>query len=93
MADLRSVLLIDNDPAHAEVFREALLIAKDGPFHGDWAKTLSQGVERLCQKGIWAIFATSTIKLGWIGFSKLVRTILSGVRRSGPPREAVLRFL
>jgi hypothetical protein len=88
MADLRSALLIDNDPAHAEVFREALLIAKDGPFHSEWAKTLSQGVERLCQKGIWAIFATSTIK-----HSKLVRTILSGVRRPGPPREAVLRFL
>ena len=61
MADLRNVLLIDNNPGHAEVFREALLIAKDGPFQGECAKTLSRGVERLRQKGIWAIFANLSL--------------------------------
>jgi diguanylate cyclase (GGDEF)-like protein/PAS domain S-box-containing protein len=61
MADLRSVLLIDNDPGHVEVFRGALLIANDGPFQGECAKTLSQGVERLRQKEIWAIFANLSL--------------------------------
>ena len=33
MTDIRNLLLIDKNPAHAEAFREALLNAKDGPFH------------------------------------------------------------
>src|SRR6202049_1505632 len=58
MADIRNLLLIDENPAHAEAFREALLIAKDGPFHGEWVQTLSQSVERLREGKIWAIFAS-----------------------------------
>jgi diguanylate cyclase (GGDEF)-like protein/PAS domain S-box-containing protein len=98
MADLRSVLLIDNDPAHAEVFREALLIAKDGPFQGEWAKTLSQGVERLCQKGIWAIFANLSLpdSQGLDTFRKLLQAapdvptlILGGIQDEGMAAEAL----
>src|ERR1700681_1987926 len=61
MADIRNLLLIDENPAHAEAFREALLNAKNGPFHGEWIQTLSQSVERLREKTIWAIFANLSL--------------------------------
>src|SRR6202521_4478301 len=61
MADIRNLLLIDENPTHAEAFREALLNAKDGPFHCERAQTLSQGVERLREKTIWAIFASLSL--------------------------------
>jgi hypothetical protein len=32
MGNRRTLLLIDDDPAHAKVFREALVDASDGPF-------------------------------------------------------------
>jgi diguanylate cyclase (GGDEF)-like protein/PAS domain S-box-containing protein len=54
----RTVLLIDSNPAHAAVFREALVKASDGPFTGEWARTLAESVERLKANNIWAIFAS-----------------------------------
>src|ERR1700732_3950143 len=56
MRDMRILLLVDNDPSHAEVFRESLLHAKDGPFKGEWAMTLAEGIKQLREKEIWAIF-------------------------------------
>ena len=61
MTDIRKVLLIDENPAHAEPFREALLKAKDGPFQGEWVQTLAQSVKRLCEKSVWAIFASLSL--------------------------------
>src|ERR1700681_4385875 len=61
MTNIRNLLLIDDNPAHAEAFREALLNAKDGPFHGEWVRTLSQSVEQLREKTIWAIFASLSL--------------------------------
>jgi diguanylate cyclase (GGDEF)-like protein/PAS domain S-box-containing protein len=61
MTNIRNLLLIDNNPAHAEAFREAVLHAKDGPFHYEWVHTLSQGLERLREKTIWAIFASLSL--------------------------------
>jgi len=61
MPDIRSLLLIDDNPAHAEAFQEALLNAKDGPFHGEWVQTLCQSVERLREKTVWAIFASLSL--------------------------------
>jgi hypothetical protein len=61
MTDIRNLLLIDKTPAHAEAFREALLNAKDGPFQYEWVQTLSQSVERLREKTIWAIFANLSL--------------------------------
>src|ERR1700681_2919203 len=61
MADIRNLLLIDENPAHAEAFREAVLNAKDGPFQGEWVQTLSQSEERLREKTIWAIFANLSL--------------------------------
>jgi diguanylate cyclase (GGDEF)-like protein/PAS domain S-box-containing protein len=56
MPRIRTLLLIDHNPAHAEVFQGAVLNATEGPFLGEWVKTLSEGVERLRKKGIWAVF-------------------------------------
>ena len=61
MTDIRTLLLIDNDPSHADVFRDALLNASDGPFKGEWVRTLAEGTERLREKEIWAIFVNLSL--------------------------------
>jgi diguanylate cyclase (GGDEF)-like protein/PAS domain S-box-containing protein len=61
LTDKRTLLLIDNDPAHAEVFREALLGAENGPFEGEFVTTLAQGLERIHAQGIWAIVANLSL--------------------------------
>ena len=61
MADIRGLLLIDNNPVHAEVLQETVLNAKDGPFQVEWVRSLSLGMERLSKKGIWAIFANLSL--------------------------------
>src|ERR1700730_2329184 len=61
MTDIPNILLIDENPVHAEAFREALHNAKDGPFHCEWVQTLSQSVERLRHKRIWEIFASLSL--------------------------------
>src|SRR6202162_1846705 len=61
MAEIRNLLLIDKNPAHAELFRAALLNTNEGPFRDEWGQTLSQAVERLREKTIWAIFANTSL--------------------------------
>jgi diguanylate cyclase (GGDEF)-like protein/PAS domain S-box-containing protein len=61
MTNIRNLLLIDKNPAHAEAFRKALLNADDGQFHEEWVQTLSQSVERLREKTIWAILANLSL--------------------------------
>jgi diguanylate cyclase (GGDEF)-like protein/PAS domain S-box-containing protein len=61
MSDPRTLLLIDNDPGHAEDFLAALLNAKDGPFRSEWLRTISEGIERLRANNIWAIFANLSL--------------------------------
>jgi PAS domain-containing protein len=56
MTGKRTLLLIDNEIDHYDVFRDAIANAIGGPFEGEWAKTLAEGVERLKRNGIWAIF-------------------------------------
>jgi diguanylate cyclase (GGDEF)-like protein/PAS domain S-box-containing protein len=53
---IRTLLLIDDDTSHAGVFNDALLNATDGPFEGEWVKSLAEGIERLRMKEMWAIF-------------------------------------
>src|ERR1700682_3473473 len=64
MTNIRNLLLIGTNPAHAELFRDALLGANDGPFHGEWVQTLSQSLERLREKTIWAIFTNLSLPDG-----------------------------
>src|ERR1700693_3161029 len=98
MTDKRTLLLIDNNPAHAEVFREALLSANDGPFEGEFVTTLSQGLERLHKKGIWAIFANLFLpdSQGLDTFDKLLQAapgvpalVLCGAEQEGIAAEAM----
>ncbi len=56
MTNIRTLLLIDNDAFHTDVFLEAISSASDGPFEGAWVRTLAEGIERLRTKNIWAIF-------------------------------------
>jgi len=53
---IRTLLLIDNDASHVDVFTDALLNATDGPFAGECVKTLAEGIRRLRGKEFWAIF-------------------------------------
>ncbi len=55
------VLLIDDDPAHAKAFEEALATAMDTSSHLEWVKTLAAGVETLAHKGAWAIFLSLSL--------------------------------
>ena len=56
MTEIRTLLLIDADSHHAEVFIDALLNATDGPFKGEWVTTLTEGIERLKKTEMWAVF-------------------------------------
>jgi diguanylate cyclase (GGDEF)-like protein/PAS domain S-box-containing protein len=50
------ILLIDDNPCHAKVLEKALITGGDSPSSFEWVSTLASGVERLGQKGVWAIF-------------------------------------
>ena len=50
-----NVLLIDNDPAAAGQIGAALGAAGAGAFEVEWVRALSEGLERLSQKGIDAV--------------------------------------
>ncbi len=56
MAKVRTLLLIDDNDTHGHSFQDALLSATDGPFYGEWVKTVAESVETLAKKDIWAIF-------------------------------------
>jgi diguanylate cyclase (GGDEF)-like protein/PAS domain S-box-containing protein len=61
MTNVRTLLLIDDASSHAEIFTDALLHATDGPFAGECVKSLAEGIERLREEGIWAIFLNLTL--------------------------------
>ena len=50
-----NILLIDNDPASAGQIGAALGAAGAGAFEVEWVRALSEGLERLSQKGIAAV--------------------------------------
>jgi diguanylate cyclase (GGDEF)-like protein/PAS domain S-box-containing protein len=100
MTDVRKLLLIDDDAAHAELFREALLNAGDGPFEGEWVRTLAEGIERLGKKGVWAIFLNMHLpdSQGLDTVDKLLQAlsgvptlVLGGVRDQAIAKEALRR--
>jgi len=73
----RTVLLIDDNSSHAKVFREALVDANDGPFTGEWVRTLEEGCERLQKQKIWAIFLNLHLKgsKGLSAFDELFKAV------------------
>ena len=56
MSEPRTLILIDEDPVHAEAFEEAVRNSPDGPFHGEWVRSLAEALERLKKQDVWAIF-------------------------------------
>ena len=61
MTEIRTLLLIDADPHHADVFIDAVANAIDGPCKGEWVTNLSEGIERLKKRGIWAVFISLSL--------------------------------
>jgi diguanylate cyclase (GGDEF)-like protein/PAS domain S-box-containing protein len=55
VTSVRTILLIDHDPVHAQAFREAIR-NQHGSFHGEWVKTLAESLGRFGEKRIWAAF-------------------------------------
>ena len=100
MTNVRRLLLIDDDPAHAGAFREALLNANDGLFQGEWVGTLAESFERLGKKGIWAIFLNLCLpdSQGLTTFDKLLQAepgvptlVLGGIGDEAIAVEALRR--
>ena len=50
------ILLIDDDPAHAKAFEQALIDSEDDISNFQWVRTLASGIETLARKKAWAIF-------------------------------------
>ena len=50
-----NILLIGDDPAAADLIKEALSDARDGLFDFEWVRQLSDGLERLSKGGIGAV--------------------------------------
>jgi diguanylate cyclase (GGDEF)-like protein/PAS domain S-box-containing protein len=100
MMTVRTLLLIDNDASHVDVFTDALLNATDGPFTGECVKTLAEGVERSRKKEIWAIFLNLSLpdSQGLETFDKLALAvpgvptlIIAGPKDVGVALEALRR--
>jgi diguanylate cyclase (GGDEF)-like protein/PAS domain S-box-containing protein len=51
------VLLVEDNPADAKLVREALTDTRFGPFHIEWVRNLSDGLNRLGKGGIEAVLA------------------------------------
>ncbi|MDP9340043.1 MAG: diguanylate cyclase [Acidobacteriota bacterium] len=80
MAKVRTVLLIDDNLAHAQSFQDALLTATNGPFRGEWVKTLAESFETLAKKKIWAIFLNLCLPGGQgLALYEVVRKAAPGI--------------
>jgi diguanylate cyclase (GGDEF)-like protein/PAS domain S-box-containing protein len=55
------LLLIDNDPSHAEALQAALIDIVDGPAKFEWVRTLSAGLDRRNHREVWAIFVNLSL--------------------------------
>lgn len=95
-----SLLLIDGHHSHALAFREAMITTRDGQFHVEWVSTLSEGLQRLSKKGVWAVFLHLFLPdcQGIETFDRLLLVapgvpivVLAGAADEGIAREALQR--
>jgi diguanylate cyclase (GGDEF)-like protein/PAS domain S-box-containing protein len=100
MAHIRTLLLIDSDTSHANVFANAVFNALGGPFKAEWATTLAEGIERLRRNNIWATFVNLTLpdSQGLGTFNKLSSAVpgmptlvIGGAEDEGVALEALQR--
>jgi PAS domain-containing protein len=80
MAKVRTLLLIDDDPVHAKVFRKALLCSPDGPFQGEWITSFDKGLQRLKRKSVWSIFFNLRLAKSYVH----VLDLLSNICQTAP---------
>jgi diguanylate cyclase (GGDEF)-like protein/PAS domain S-box-containing protein len=100
MKNTRTLLLIDNHDQHHDVFRDSIANAIDGPFEGERATTLAEGIERLKNERIWAIFVNLSLPdsrgiktLDWLMLAAgdIPILVLAGVGDRGLALEALRR--
>jgi len=100
MTNKRTLLLIDNNTHHHDIFRDAIANAIDGPFEGEWVTTLAAAVERLKRNGIWAIFVNLSLPdsrgietLDWLALAagSIPTLVLAGAEERGLALEALRR--
>lgn len=58
----QTVLIITGDAGDAKLISETLVHAKDGPFHTEWVRDLSEGVKRLQKGGVDIVLADLVLK-------------------------------
>lgn len=80
MANVRTLLLIDDDPVHAKVFQEALLCSPHGPFRGEWITSFDKGLQRLKRKSAWSIFFNLRLAKSYVH----VLDLLSNICQTAP---------
>ena len=96
------LLLIDDDPNHAQAFSEALIASSGDPLVLECFSTLSSGLERLAHKdkGVWAIFLNldlpdsrglETLDRLLLATSVAPIIVLGGVDDEATCKEAMLR--
>ena len=61
MTEIRTLLLIDDNSHHADVFIDAVVNAIDGPYKGEWVTNLSEGIGRLQKGGISSVFVNLSL--------------------------------
>jgi diguanylate cyclase (GGDEF)-like protein/PAS domain S-box-containing protein len=92
------ILLIDNDPEHAKACEAALITCDESPAKFEWVRTLSDGLERLAHRGVWAVFlnlflpdsqGVETIDRLLTVSSAAAIVVLGGVDNEGICREAM----
>src|ERR1700730_17008365 len=68
------LLLIDDNLSHAASIRKVLPTTCGVPLQLEWVRTLSEGIERLRNKGIWAVFLSLRLpdSQGAAAFNKLL---------------------
>jgi diguanylate cyclase (GGDEF)-like protein/PAS domain S-box-containing protein len=100
MTTNRTLLLIDHNTHHHKVFRDAIANAIDGPFEGECASTLAEGIQRLKKNSIWAVFLNlslpdsrgiKTFDLLRLATGGIPTLILAGVDERGIALEALRR--
>src|SRR3984893_4223355 len=93
-----NLLLIEDNPADERLIREVLAATGDNPFHFEWAKNLSDGLERLNKGGITAIIADlflldsrgiETVDKLLLAAPRIPILVLSGVDDQGIALQAV----
>jgi hypothetical protein len=88
MTEIRTLLLIDADSHHADVFIDAVLNAIDGPYKGEWVATLIFWRDRHQRNGVMGF---DVLREFWPEVSRKLNLPFRGSRNILRPADSVLR--